>query len=168
MARIREAIKARALPAVCVGFGSCTFAHKFRALCHTARLEHFSNASLSKWSRELVSSMSDYGVERMLPRVKPVALSQVLPYFEDAADQDVQDVMSGAYPQLQQLAQAHDQADPAMNFEDVDDAASPCEAELPMPEAAFEATPAEAQFDVTAMLDVPALHHLVDNAIEGA
>jgi hypothetical protein len=95
---IAQGIEVRALPAVSVGFGSCSFAHKCRALFHGARLEHFSHASLALWARELVASMSDYGVERLLPKTKACRVSVVLPFFADAADADVASTVALAHP----------------------------------------------------------------------
>lgn len=76
MQTIRTAICKHCLPAVAVGPSS--FAHKFEALMHAARLDSFTHEGLSSWATSLVSTTSDYGVEHLLGRAEPSDAHQAL------------------------------------------------------------------------------------------
>ena len=191
MARIQAGIEVHTLPAVCVGFGSCSFAHKFRALCHAGRLEHFTDESFVKWVGEIATGMGDYGVERLLSKVKPHRISEILPYFQFTADQDIHAVMehvlqedsSQPNPEQQNMVfeedavvelMADDEAmgearPPSEVFEEhvPDDAGAEWSGRQEVPDAVFQEAPPEAMVDYSEMLDAPALHHIIDNAAEG-
>lgn len=58
-------IERRSLPALTLGRGQASVAHKARLLIHGACLE-YGSASLPLWRRQVVSFLSDQGVERLL------------------------------------------------------------------------------------------------------
>jgi hypothetical protein len=49
VAHLGTLIVGHALPCVMIGFGASSFAHKFGALMHCLRLEHFTHASLARY-----------------------------------------------------------------------------------------------------------------------
>ena len=194
MARIQAGMEVHTLPAVCIGFGSCSFAHKFRALCHAGRLEHFTDESFAKWVGEIATGMGDYGVERLLSKVKPHPISEILPFFQFTTDQDIHAVMEhvpgedSAQPKPEQQSMVFEDAVAEMMADDeaMDEVRPPSEVfeeygrdnsgsewsdgdedRQEAPDAVFQDAPLEAMVDFSEMLDGPALHHIIDNAAEG-
>ena len=107
------------LPAVMIGFGNASFAHKFGALCHALRLERFSGEELAEAIQDgLVEVLSDDGTESVLNRVKPVDVAAVCPYFEDTTNGDI-DLIKERVGKLRQAG--HDEArreEPSDDFGD--------------------------------------------------
>ena len=80
-------------PAVVLGFGATSLAHKFHTLAHAFRLEHFNADSLAGFCKEFVSVTSDFGVEHMLTRVGPVPVSTECQFFEDSDPASISQVL---------------------------------------------------------------------------
>ena len=72
-------IEKRSLPALTLGRGEASVAHKARLLIHCACLEYGASA-LSTWRKQVVSFLSDQGTERLLPSF-PVNLDGNLASF---------------------------------------------------------------------------------------
>jgi len=89
MDRGKSLMHLHALPACLVGFGNSDFASKTTVLFHEGRLEHFTHASFAAWWIDFVTSMADYGVEKMLPRLKEIYVHQVCPHFQDTHREDI-------------------------------------------------------------------------------
>ena len=83
-------------PAVLLGFGATSLAHKYHTLAHAFRLEQFNAESLQAYCKEFVSVTSDFGVEHMLSRVGPVLISTECQWFEDADPQSLKQVLKNA------------------------------------------------------------------------
>ena len=198
---IREHVSTHALPSVLVGcrvakfvsfslilldarlfcetirFGSSTFGHKLRSLAHALRLEHFSHESLSAFSRDLVSVVSDYGTERLLCKMAPIDVGLLCPWFSDTADADIEAVRRKVHQfGLPDPCAFEDPDVEAALIADDDDDSVVFEAPEPenvVADAAadhsdgdsnvFEDVPPPPTFDPSGALDAPGLHHFVDN-----
>lgn len=200
MDTLRSGIEIHALPAVLVGFGASTAAHKVATLAHALRLEHFTHESLVTWVDGLVSVMSDMGTESLLTRVRPVKVSDVCPFFLDTPEHEQESIMRALPSRLSQVESGRDHGDQehtgeADVFEEPigDDTAdlfgtdmeglidrevfescsgdegadthrTPDDSERPLCNEVFEAPPQMSMLQFSHALDVPGLHHLIDNA----
>ena len=172
------------LDIVCVSvetirFGASTFAHKLKSLAHALRLETFTHDSLAAFSHDLVSVVSDYGVERLLCKLAPISVQDLCPWFSDTPDSDIAAVRG----EVHQLGFGRQGVPDRAAFEDPEaeaapsvDEDDPAIFEAPEPEHmladvagdhsdsnAFEDVPPAPTFDPSGALDAPALHHFVDN-----
>jgi hypothetical protein len=186
---ISSCIHDHALPAVQVGFGNSSFPHKYGALGHAIHLEHWTASSFARWVDEFVSGMADYGVERMLSKASACPVREVCPYFTDATSLDIEHVIEKVRGSLEgYLGTAIGDVVPAEVFEEAsahsesvgaeggfgvpDEVFEECvEGGVPLDEVGrleeFEDCPEEPQSDFSKILDLPAMHHLIDNATEG-
>ena len=103
-----------ALPAVQVGFGAAGFAHKLMSLAHSIRLEHPSAASMALWSSDIIMTMSDQGVERLLPDAAPTPVQHLCPWFDDLSAEEVTELTRGAFIIAGQPVPPHDHDDEAL------------------------------------------------------
>ena len=87
------AMRPHVLPAVLLGFGATSLAHKFHALAHAFRLEQFNARALDSYCREFVSVTSDFGVEHMLGQVDQTDISSVCQFFDDPDNDFIQRVL---------------------------------------------------------------------------
>ena len=189
MARLHGMLGVHSLPCVLIGFGASSFAHKFGALLHSMRLEHFDNESLAYWVKSLATALSDDGTERLLSKVMPVAARSALPWFEDTPAKDIHmimilgDVIRDGQGGDDQVFEADDNPDgfiPASEddgqvFEDVDGivevgALGAGRDDIFEDEAGrediFEDAP-EDMIDLQAVLGMSGLLHVIDNATNG-
>ena len=81
MVGIRSALREHVLPVVLIGFGNCSFARKVESLVHALRLERWGNADVVDMLRNLVACMQDLGVERGFPRMMPIFIDDLIPWF---------------------------------------------------------------------------------------
>jgi hypothetical protein len=155
-------ITRHALPCVMMGFGASSFAHKFRALLHSLRLEHFNNASLARYCKDILAIVSDDGVERLIENVRPMDLQVLCPWFQDTTDADIR--LSIKQNQVEgDDDQANADADGV--FEDI----PPDGFDLgggDVGDEVFE-DPDVPQADLTRSLPTSGLHHVIDNATQG-
>ena len=181
MDTIAGCIQSHAAPAVQVGFGVSSFAHKIAAFSHAVRLEHCSHESFALWCQRVVGHMSDYGVEHNLTQVGTFPVDRVCPHFADSDNlsiemmldrcqmvagnngPDVVAVPAVALPPPAAPDAPGADAD-ADIFEDPDPV--PGLPPAPLPDV-FEDAPAAPQVDLGAALDSPPLHHIIDNATCG-
>eukprot|EP00959_Pyramimonas_sp_CCMP1952_P351490 7364524-Pyramimonas_sp.AAC.1 len=118
--------------------------------------------------------MSDYGVERFLSRVKPMSSQRLIPYFTDTPP----DIVKSLLEELE--GQSHEHGDSVWE-EPIEDDPSDARLEECVFEdvgggedlgvddalAVFEVAPEEVDINLDMMLELPALHHLIDNATAG-
>lgn len=60
-------------PLTHIGMGASTLAHKVHAALHSMRLELFTGAELQKYVREIFCSLTDFGTEYGMYKLKPIA-----------------------------------------------------------------------------------------------
>ena len=171
MENIQKRLCLHALPAVLIGFGVATFPYKLCALLHSARLETFNDAGLKQWADSLVSVASDYGVERCLVDVEEVRCQDVVGWFEETAQVDLELLVSGPHALPNQAA-----GRPVANNQDQDMLEDPLMAaravaiDDPVVEGhddlAFD-VPESPSVRFNNLLGIPGLHHVIDNATQG-
>ena len=67
-------------PPVCLGVKSGNLGHRFQAMLHSLSLLCNGGAALESFLKSLVGICTDLGTESMLNRIKPIALSDTLPW----------------------------------------------------------------------------------------
>ena len=174
MENIQKRLCLHALPTVLIGFGVATFPYKLAALLHSARLEAFNEAGLRQWCNSLVSVASDYGVERCLVDVENVGCQDVVGWFEETLQSDVELLVSGPHALRNQAAGRQ-----VANAQDQDMLEDPLMAQLAVAidDVGLDGVEAhdDSAFDVPEppclrfdnLLGIPGLRHVIDNAIQG-
>ena len=196
MQRLSPVCTPHIYPSVLLAFGGTTLAHKFHALMHAFRLEVFTNKALATLCSELTSVTADFGVEHMLGQIGAVPVSSICQWFSDTDDATIsrivhsvlaleRDGSAAAFEDPNVAASnPHDLVNLApdvgglgvgdvgldevdLNIDpvplDVDADAAPAPAQA----IVFEEPPPEPCIDLAAMLSIPGIHHVVDNAVNG-
>lgn len=140
------------------------------------RLEVFSHEEMANFCREIMTSVSDYGVEHFLSKVEPLPISELLPWFTDTSDTLIDEMRAASDAQqptddVANIPEVFEDPAVPMEHEEVFEAALPGQEHAPAAElqdaGIFEDVPAEPLFDMTHLLDLPGSHHLLDNATKG-
>jgi hypothetical protein len=184
-------VEHHALPATEVGFGSGFSSHKYQSLAHAGRLEHFTNAGLSRYLHEFAGTIQDGSTEHRVSKVQP---TEVCPAFADTLEASCRQLVAAVFPEgpgpevvaegdvQDRAADAIDAGHVDAAFEDIpddehiasDDAVFE---DLPpdlddesranhVGDAAFECVDLDPKIDPTASLDVPPLLHIMDNCTD--
>ena len=175
MLALESALQKHALPLTQIGFGNSGIVMKAVALLHALRLECFSDSDLQQLCGEVVAVVSDGGVEALLTSMSPTPVSQLLPYFRDTADRDINLLLSYMKPSEPSQNQHDHEPDAipaaceleAQMFEEVGPDEFPPAMEPDLAEAVFEEPPLAPSASFHCAFAVPGPHHVVHNATEG-
>ena len=143
-------------PPVCLGSKSGNLGRRFQAMLHSLSLLCNGGAALESFMKSLVGICTDLGTESMLNRIKPIALSDTLPWTlglpVNVPDDEVDDDGDGDEPHEEQRRRGPQRP----MFVEV--------GELDFCDGGEFMAPPAAMADVTSSLGIAGMLHILHNA----